>query len=713
MNTRAKAESRATGRRRLVLFLLLLGMVFVALPAQGYAGPGAGFAVLSSFWTLFVAFFYSMYALLSWPFRQLYRLIRYRNAYKNARFPRVVILGFDGMDPELAERYMREGRLPHLAKLREQGTFRRLRTTFPPISPVAWSTFQTGCNPGKHNIYDFLARDLGSYLPLLSSAQIKGPRRRLRIGRYSLPLGKPQIALLRRARPFWHWLGERGIFCSVLRVPVTFPPEKFPGVLLSGMCVPDLKGSQGTFCFHTTRAGSNGHCEGGVRIPFQRENGRLRSHIPGPDDPLREEAGKELRVGFTVRPDPARGEAQIEVDSQKFTLRVGEYSEWVPVKFKAPLGFSAHGICRFNLRQLEPEVEVYVTPVNIDPQRPDLPISHPLTYSIYLAKLFGPYSTLGLAEDTWGLNEEVLDDPTFLAQCYDNHADRERQLFDALEKTRKGVCVCVFDTTDRVQHMFWRYLEPEHPARGRNPKEGLPDVIGELYQRMDALVGRVLEQMDGDSLLLVVSDHGFKSFARGVNLNSWLWQNGYLAMKSGAEPGGEWLQGVDWSRTRAYTLGLNGLYLNLEGRERHGTVKAGAESAALKEELRRKIDGLTDPASGRVAITGVFDCDSIYAGPYVGNAPDLIIGYGESYRAAWSAVTGKVTEQVFEDNAKAWSGDHCVDPRLVPGVLFSNQRIADEKPGIVDVAPTILQLFGIPLPAHMDGRPWKVGSERT
>ena len=364
MSRRTRSKQSAARRRWFLLLLCLFVVVSFPLPAHGYAGPGAGFAVLSSFWTLFLALLYSLYAVFTWPFRQLWRFLRYRNAYKNARFPRVVILGFDGMDPNLAERYMGQGRLPHLAKLRDQGTFRRLRTTCPPISPVAWSTFQTGCNPGKHNIYDFLARDLGSYLPLLSSAEIKGPRRRLRIGQYSLPLGKPQISLLRRSRPFWHWLGERGIFCSVLRVPVTFPPEKFQGVLLSGMCVPDLKGSQGTFCFHTTQSGSNGRCEGGVRIPFEREGEALRSYIPGPEDPLQETPGKELRVGFVVRPDAGRGQARIEVDSQSFTLKVGEYSEWIPVKFKAPLGFSAHGICRFNLRQLEPEAEVYVTPVN-------------------------------------------------------------------------------------------------------------------------------------------------------------------------------------------------------------------------------------------------------------------------------------------------------------------------------------------------------------
>jgi predicted AlkP superfamily phosphohydrolase/phosphomutase len=395
----------------------------------------------------------------------------------------------------------------------------------------------------------------------------------------------------------------------------------------------------------------------------------------------------------------------MEVDSQKFTLRVGEYSEWIPVKFKAALGMGAHGICRFYLKQLAPEVEVYVTPVNIDPGRPDLPISHPVTYSIYLAKLFGPYATLGLAEDTWALNEEVLDDDAFLAQAYGNHEDRERMLFDALEKTQRGLCACVFDTTDRVQHMFWRYLDDDHPAARNVPRGQRPNIIQELYQRMDGLIGRVMQQIDGDTLLMVVSDHGFKSFARCVNLNAWLHQNGYLTLKDGKAESGDWFEDVDWSRTRAYTMGLNGLYLNVKGRERQGIVDPGA-AEALKDELRTKLNGLADPATGKIGITGVFDCDAVYAGPYVDNAPDLIVGYGAGFRASWDSVMGKVTEKIFEDNLKAWSGDHCIDPRLVPGVLFCNRKIADEKPAIVDVAPTILKLFGLGLPAHFDGKPW-------
>ena len=692
--------------------ILVIGLVLLFPErSQAYAGPGAGFAVLSSFWTIFVAFLYSFYALVTWPIRQLLRQFRRRKAYGKAQVKRVVILGFDGMDPVLADRFMAEGKLPNLTKLRDNGTFRPLRTTFPAISPVAWSTFQTGVNPGKHNIYDFLARDLKNYLPYLSSAQISEPKRHLRIGKYSLPLGKSEVKGLRKGTPFWHWLGKAGVFCSVIRVPVTFPPEKFPGVLLSGMCVPDLKGSQGTFCFCTTRASSDKFREGGVRIPVERNGSGFHSYIPGPENPLG--TGSDLRADFKIRPGKGRNQARIEIDSETFTIEVGEYSEWIPVTFKAGMGFTAHGICRFYLKEISPEVEVYVTPVNIDPGRPDLPISHPVTYSIYLAKLFGPYATLGLAEDTWALNEEVLDDQAFLAQCYGNHEDRERMFFDALEKTPRGLCACVFDTTDRVQHMFWRYLDKDHPAVRDMPQDQKPRVIQDLYDRMDNLIGRVMQQIDDETLLLVISDHGFKSFARCMNLNAWLHQNGYLALKEGKSESGDWFEDVDWSRTRAYTMGLNGLYMNLKGREREGIVESGEESDVLKEELRTKLDGLIDPASGAIGITGMFDCDAVYAGPYVDNAPDLIVGYGEGFRASWDSVMGKVTSNIFEDNLKAWSGDHCVDPRLVPGVLFSNRKIGIEKPAIVDVAPTILKLFGLELPAYFDGKPWAVASVTT
>jgi predicted AlkP superfamily phosphohydrolase/phosphomutase len=719
MNSQDRRERPSTRTERMLFAgkhacatrFLLLTLILAPAVAHAYAGPGAGFAVLSSFWAIFVAFLYSFYALMTWPFRQLFRFLRRRNAYGKATFERAVILGFDGMDPELADRFMKEGRLPNLAKLRDRGTFAKLRTTFPAISPVAWSTFMTGVNPGKHNIYDFLARDTNNYLPFLSSAEIKGPKRHIKIGKYSIPFGKTEIKAMRKGTPFWHWLGDAGIFSSVIRVPVTFPPEKFQGVMLSGMCVPDLKGSQGTFCLCTTRMSSDKFREGGVRVPIERVNGVCRSYVPGPDNPLVEGAG-EVRMGYEIKPDAGSKSARFVVGSEKFTLKVGEYSEWITAEFKAGMGMTAHGICRFYLKEVSPEVEVYVTPVNIDPGHPDLPISHPVTYSIYLAKLFGPYATLGLAEDTWALNEHVLDDDAFLAQAYGNHEDRERMLFDALDKTKQGLCTCVFDTTDRVQHMFWRYLEEDHPAARDVPKSERREVIQDLYQRMDKLIGRVMEKIDDDTLLMVISDHGFKSFARCMNLNAWLHQNGYLALKDGKTESGDWFEDVDWSRTRAYTMGLNGLYLNIQGREKQGIVDP-AEVDALKDELRDKLSGLKDPASGTVGVTGVFVTDEFYKGPYSENAPDLLVGYGAGYRASWDSVMGKVTSQIFEDNTKAWSGDHCIDPRLVPGVLFSSHKFVEDKPAIVDVAPTILKLFGLALPAHFDGKPWNLAPKPT
>jgi predicted AlkP superfamily phosphohydrolase/phosphomutase len=277
--------------------------------------------------------------------------------------------------------------------------------------------------------------------------------------------------------------------------------------------------------------------------------------------------------------------------------------------------------------------------------------------------------------------------------------------FNALAKTKKGAVVCVFETTDSIQHMFWRYLDKAHPALRAAAAELSPQVIEDLYVRMDAFIGRVMDKLDPKTALVVMSDHGFKSFRRGVNLNSWLFVNGYLTLKEGKRTSGEWFKDVDWSRTKAYAMGLGGLYLNLKGREANGIVAPGEESRALKEDLRVKLTGLRDDSAGEVAITEAYDRDKVYAGPYAGNAPDLIIGYNQGFRASWDSVTGKVDSTIFEDNIKAWSGDHCIDPRHVPGVFFCNRKLATKAPSIMDVAPTVLTLFGLPVPAYMDGRP--------
>jgi predicted AlkP superfamily phosphohydrolase/phosphomutase len=682
----------------------LFVLAVLSVPLQAYVGPGAGFAFLSSFLVLFLTFFMAVFSFIAWPFRFLWRLIRGQRAYKDSKISRMVILGLDGLEPTLAERFMAEGKLPNLARLKKEGTYARLRTTTPAISPVAWSSFMTGSEPSKHNIFDFLSRDPRTYLPDLSSARIGKPRRVLALGKYRLPLSKPEIRGLRKSVPFWKILGEKGIFSTVLRVPITFPPEKFKGHLLSGMCTPDMKGSQGTFSFYTTDEEKVRKHEGGLAVPVRREGDTIRTHLSGPENTMLEKP-EEIRLPLVLTIDKAKGGAWVDVSGEKFFLKEKTFSPWVRVAFRPGFGIKVRAICRFRINSLEPHFEMYVTPLNIDPEKPALPISHPFIYSVYLAKLLGRYITLGEANDTWALNEGILGEQAFLDLTYSNHAEWEGMLWNALEKTPRGLVAIVFETTDSIQHMFLRYLDKNHPALRKPGQSTLSGrVIEDLYTKMDDLVGRVRKELDERSVLVVMSDHGFKSFRRGVNLNSWLWKNGYLSLKEGSFRGGEWFKDVDWERTKAYGLGLGGLYLNLQGREAKGTVKPGQEAGRLRSELARKLTGLEDGAAGAVAITKVYDTDAVYSGPYKDNAPDLIIGYNEGYRASWDGVTGIVNDVIFEDNDKAWSGDHCIDPALVPGVFFSNLKIRTADPSIMDIAPTALELFGLRPPAHMDGR---------
>jgi predicted AlkP superfamily phosphohydrolase/phosphomutase len=350
---------------------------------------------------------------------------------------------------------------------------------------------------------------------------------------------------------------------------------------------------------------------------------------------------------------------------------------------------------------------LYLTPLNIDPENPAMPISHPSYYATYLAKRIGPYCTLGLAEDTWALNEGVIDDETFLKQAHDIDDERQKMFFAALDRLRRGTLTCVFDATDRIQHMFWRYVEPGHPAaRGRQADaERHAGAIEAIYRKNDDLVGKVVARLGKDDLLLVVSDHGFASFRRGVNLNAWLRDQGWLVLKEGGDGSVEWLRDVDWARTRAYAIGLTGIFLNLRGREAQGSVAAGEEAARVKAEIAGALAGLRDEAAGQVAVNEAFDTAKLWSGPYLQNAPDLIVGFTDGYRTSWDGATGVVSGAVFEDNVKAWSGDHCVDPRLVPGIFFCSHAIDKANPSLLDVAPTALRVFGIEPPAHMEGKP--------
>lgn len=668
-----------------------------------YIGPGAGISFVGSFFVLFTAFGLLILSLLTWPARMVLFWFR-RLKPSKGEASRVVVVGLDGLDPRRVRRLMAEGRLPHLQRLAEGGTFCDLGTTLPPISPVAWSSFQTGVNPGKHNIFDFLNRDLRTYLPELSSTRIvEGTGGWLQW----FGIGRASIRMLRKSQPFWKLLGDYGIFSTILRVPITFPPEKFFGLSLSAMCTPDLRGTQGSFTLFSSDPEECGEGAGGLRILVHRVlrpnggGGSIETSLPGPPDPSGTRP-KDLSAAIHMTLLP-HDQVRLRIGRERVTLKLHLDSPWIRVDFRLGPFTTVSGICRFRLESLQPHFRLYVTPIHLDPERPAMPISHPLYYSIYLGKLHDSFATLGLAEDTWALNAGAITEQAFLDQAWAIHGERERMFFDALRTMPRGLTVCVFDGSDRIQHMFSRHDTPDHPAnRGRDVTQ-FAHVLDDMYVRMDDLVGRVQREVNEDAVLMVLSDHGFCDFSRGVNLNVWLKERGYLTVQS-AGKSGDYLAGVDWTRTKAYAFGLSGIYINQAGRESQGIV-AAADAAALRAEIASGLTGLLDTERDTAAIRRVHDRSQAYHGPYAANGPDLIVGYERGYRASWENAMGRIDGPLISDNTRYWSGDHCVDPELVPGVLFVNRRLEQVEPvSILDLAPTILKMFGVPVPAYMDGK---------
>jgi predicted AlkP superfamily phosphohydrolase/phosphomutase len=689
-------------RVRVLLRPLFAALVLAGLsqPALAYIGPGAGIAAAGSLLVLVGTFFLALGIVLIWPIKAVVRVFTTMGRRGKAKVKRVIVIGLDGFDPGLAQKYMDEGRMPNFKKLAESGHFSPLGTACPSISPVAWSSYATGVDASRHNIYDFLTRDPCNYLPVLSSSEVGTTPRDINLGFARIPFGsKPFYRFLQKSQPFWKLLGANNVWSSIIRVPITFPPQKFKnGTLLSGMCVPDIQGTQGSFSFYATKRSQDGIQFGGQQYQVNLRGGRIESKLTGPPG----KDGHRMKCDFAVELDEASRKVTFTIGDQSHTVGEREYTPWMTVPFDG-----VTGIVRLYLHRWDgDDVGIYATPINIDPDSPAMPISHPFVYSIYLAKLFGPYATLGLAEDTWALNERVVDEEAFLKQAWLIYEERKQMLWDVLDKTKKGFATVVFDTTDRISHMFYRYLDPDHPANRGKDTETYKDVIPDLYAKMDDFLAEVQERIgdDPDTVLMVISDHGFTNFRRGVNLNSWLRDEGYLVLKEGHETSPDYFQAVDWEKTRAFTLGLTGIFFNRAGREAKGIVSK-EEVPVLAQEIKEKLEALVDPLDGQPVVKEAFVTRQLHSGPYADAAPDLLIGYHRGFRHSWDCATGSVSAEVFSDNTKSWSGDHCVDPRLVPGVFWCNRKVDAENPELVDMAPTMLDLFGVDIPPYMQGKP--------
>ncbi len=601
---------------------------------------------------------------------------------------RVVVLGLDGLEPSLVESMMAAGALPAFARLRGAGGYDRLATTYPAQTPVAWSTFATGANPGVHGIFDFLRRDPSTYLPDLS------------LNRYEQKNAfvPPKAVNLRRGTPIWELLARAGIGSTVIRCPCTYPPDEVKGRLLGGMGVPDLRGGLGTPTYFTTRDGvTQGESERVTRVTL--EDGRVRTQLVGPRLPR----GGDATIDLTAEVSSTGG-VVIRLGGQSCELSQGAWGPWLKVKFKLGLLQSVAGQVRFFLPDAGAGFALYASPVNFTADAPPFPISAPWDYAGELEQRIGSYYTAGMVEDHTGLVNGRIDEAAFLAQCDIVMREREAMLDLELARHDRGLLFCLFDTPDRLQHMFWRFLEPDHPANATGCDPAYRGAIADHYRRLDTIVGRVAGAADPDTLVIVLSDHGFTSFRRGVHLNGWLYQHGFLALKGGAPPeaSGEFFREVDWGRTKAYALGLGGIYLNRKGREGQGIVgEAGAESVA--EAIQNGLRGLPDPATGLPAVRSVMAREELYHGPATTDAPDLLTLFERGYRASWTTALGGIGAGVFEDNTRRWGGDHIVHPSLVPGILFMSRPFRTGQPRMLDLAPTILGALGVPAGPDMVG----------
>jgi predicted AlkP superfamily phosphohydrolase/phosphomutase len=679
--------------------------------------------------------------------------------------PRVVILGFDGVDSQIVEQMLAAGRLPNLAALKGRGGYSPLLPTVPAQTPVSWATFSTGLDPGGHEIFDFLKRDPSDLVPTFAVAEettapflfgrangfvlagaaillflmagfaaARWTRRRAVLAVFAilglgaaggafaavrawLPSERPAVKNNRLGKTFWSEEGGRP--ATVIRMPVTFPPESFPGGrLLSGLGVPDLSGRIGKPAYYTSdpfftpREGNDFSIE---LVRLESNTGRQVTKIAGPPGkPFGREGTIDLALTLTV--SPARDRLTIEAGGEKRDLAPGQWSDWVSLTFRVNPVIVVRGYARFRLQSVSPEVGLYLSPIQFDPARlpPGFALSSPAGFARELLERFGRYKTMGWAIDTWSIQSGTLPEDAFL-QDVASTAAQERRMLAALLAERQRLLVHYFEFPDRVAHVFWRLRDPLHPAYDANLAARYGDVVEKSYETMDAIVGETLRSLAPDDVLIVLSDHGFATWRRSVNYDSWLVENGYLVLSGGARrknlealfSRGQFWEAVDWGRSRAYAMGLGDIYVNLKGREKNGIVEPGAQYEALRRELSQRLTALTDPKNGERAVSRVFKREEIYRRFDPRLIPDLIVTNRPGYRVSWQASLGVPTDTVFEDNRDVWSGDHCsLDPEFVKGIFFASRPFRPAPtPTIADATASVRALLGAPTPPDAAGKP--------
>lgn len=603
---------------------------------------------------------------------------------------RFVVLGFDGLDPGLVTRWIEH--LPNLRRVRDEGAFVPLRTTNPPQSPVAWATFATGLSPGEHGIFDFVNRDPQTYRPAVGTTEhwdtSWSPD-----GALLRPAGGRN---LRRGRSFWAVAAEAGIHAEALFVPFAWPPEPMAhGAHVSGLGLPDLRGTNSTATVWSTRFGLDAPDAGGVRaVPIALIGGVASSTVEGP---LRNDGRRStVSVRFEHVSEGGGDAVDISVGAERVRVVEGGWSPFLTMAFPVGGERTVAGIARFLAVDVGPkDLVVYQDPVGSDPQAPHLPLTEPASFARTLAEDAGPWKTVGWEEDTSTLNAELISDEQFIAECHRLMDQREQQARAAWRRN-PALLVAVWTGPDRLSHMFFRDLDPEH--RRHDAKQAAArQVMLDAYRKVDTIVGGWMADLPADTTLVVLSDHGFGAFRQGLHVNRLLADAGFLRFTPGTGPTPRaFLQDVDWSQTQAYSVGTGQIYLNLRGREGQGTVLPSDADAVLSK-IEAALGAVRGPDGGAVVVA-TSRGDVVHAGAARGEAPDLQLAFAPGWQTSWETRLGGAPQGLFATNDRLWSGDHAAsDPKACPGVLglWPRRELAAD-PGIEDLAPTLLSGLGVP-----------------
>jgi predicted AlkP superfamily phosphohydrolase/phosphomutase len=621
---------------------------------------------------------------------------------------KMLVLGFDGMDPGIVNRLMGQGQLPNMKRLGDKGVFTMMRSSIPPQSPVAWGSFISGADPGVFGIFDFIHRNPDNYTPMFSQSELLPSRMMVNIGQYQIPLKPGKVVLKREGRAFWDYMEDRGIPATVVKLPTNYPPSASHQRTLAGMGTPDILGGYGTYSLYTSDENESQSDLSAATIYYAYidEKNIMEGQIEGPKNDLLRE-GENVVVPFKVYVDNRHKTARIDIQGKEILIAEKEYSDWVEIEFSLISNLaSITGMVKFYLMEMGERFRLYISPTHLSPRQPAVPISTPSGYSRELADHVGLFHTIGLPADTKALSNGTFSMENFITQSLSVFGESCR-LFDyelqRFSSQKEGLLFFYFSSLDQGQHMFWALNDKEHPFYHPEESRKFAYITDEMYRKFDRVLGKALKGIDPGIPLLVMSDHGFGPFRREVNINNWLVKEGYLKLSGGGGEETSILEYADWPASKAYALGLNGLYLNLKGREKEGAV-GPEERRRLLEEIKAKLETLSDPKNGSKVISCAYISEDNFSKNFIGRAPDIILGFDRGYRISDESALGTLSREMVSDNMGWWSGDHCVDPKKVPASFIANFKIQNQVPNIQDVAPTILKYFGIATPAQMTGK---------